>query len=409
MKLCLNPSCPNPRDIVNADQEICQHCGNSLLLRGRYSVSDVLGESGFGKTYQVYDRRLETAKVMKVLTINHPKSVALFQQEAQTLMQLRHPGLPTVEKDGFFTISFPNSQEKSYCLVMEYLAGINLEKWDQQQLIKPINEATVINWLKQLVEILEKVHQQLFFHRNIKPSNIILQADGQLGLIDFGSTKEVAIAHLAGVCGTSKGYGIVSPGYTPGEQAIGKAVPQSDFFALGRTFVYLLTGKEPSDLVEDPRTGALLWQHRVTGISQQTINLIDYLMAPESKDRPHNAEIILQQLRRIERSFQPLDFGDWRGSTQFIPSEPRIKNFTPKYRQLEKKTKLQKAQLLQRLLAIAFFVSLFIAGERIYQETIVPLTKDKNVSSRKTLGYSFKTSGDGARSRVPQTAYRKLK
>ncbi|MEC4984434.1 MAG: serine/threonine-protein kinase [Oscillatoria sp. PMC 1068.18] len=408
MKLCLNPSCSNPRDLVNADQEICQYCGSCLLFQGRYRVSRVLGENGFGKTYQVDDLRFETKKVMKVLTIAHPKSVALFQQEAQTLMQLSHPGLPHVDNDGFFTIFFPNSQEKIYCLVMEYLSGINLDEWYQQQGRKSIDEVTVINWLKQLGEILEKVHKKLYFHRNIKPSNLILQGNGQLGLIDFGSTKEVAIAlcpppfraiaHLAEVGTTNQGYRMLSPGYTPTEQALGKAVPQSDFFALGRTFVYLLTGKNPSDLVEDPRTGKLLWQHHTTGISQRTIDLIDYLMAPQSQDRPHNAEIILQRLRAIERSFQPLDFSD---RAQFLPSEPQTQSIIPNYHQRETKTKDKKAELLERVLAIAFFLSLLIAGQRIYQETMIPLTKNKNVSTTKRISTSFLNSNDQVKSSLP--------
>jgi serine/threonine protein kinase len=98
---------------------------------------------------------------------------------------------------------------------------------------------------------------------------------------------------------------MIAPGYTPIEQAQGKAVPQSDFFALGRTFVYLLTGKSPNDFPEDPRTGELLWQHRAPQVSKAVTDLIDDLMAHEPTNRPHNAPTILQRIAAIDHNWQP--------------------------------------------------------------------------------------------------------
>jgi serine/threonine protein kinase len=94
-------------------------------------------------------------------------------------------------------------------------------------------------------------------------------------------------------------YQIV-PGYTPPEQAKGRAVPQSDYFSLGRTFVYLLTGKSPEDFMEDPRTGELLWQHRATHLSPGFTDVIDYLMATLPGNRPHNAQMILMRLSTLD-------------------------------------------------------------------------------------------------------------
>ena len=84
--------------------------------------------------------------------------------------------------------------------------------------------------------------------------------NGQLVLIDFGTAREVSATYFAKVGQGGNVTGIVSPGYTPPEQTNGKAVPQSDFFALGRTFVYLLTGKPPTAFPENPRTGRLMWR-----------------------------------------------------------------------------------------------------------------------------------------------------
>jgi serine/threonine protein kinase len=187
---------------------------------------------------------------------------------------------------------------------MEKIEGLNLEEWLHQQENQPLSQAQALSWLKQLVEILHQVHQQLYFHRDIKPSNIMLTRDGQLVLIDFGSVREVSHTYLVKVSGEPDVTGIISPGYTPIEQANGKAVPQSDFFALGRTFVYLLTGKSPNDFLEDPRNGKLLWQHRAPQVSKAVTDLIDDLMAPFPANRPHNAQMILQRLAAIDHTWQ---------------------------------------------------------------------------------------------------------
>jgi serine/threonine protein kinase len=281
------------------------------LLQNRYRVKNLLGEGGFGKTYEVEDctegilREPGTPKILKVLLLNDAQAVALFQQEARVLSQLHHPGIPRVEPNGYFTFLPTGRHQPLHCLVMEKIEGVNLEDWLRQQGNQPISQAQALGWLKQLVEILHQVHQQLYFHRHIKPSNIMLASDGQLVLIDFGSAREVSHSYLVKVSGDRNITGMIAPGYTPIEQAQGKAVPQSDFFALGRTFVYLLTGKSPNDFPEDPRTGELLWQHRAPQVSKAVTDLIDDLMAHEPTNRPHNAPTILQRIAAIDHNWQP--------------------------------------------------------------------------------------------------------
>ncbi len=303
MSYCINPRCPKPADPLNAHNLTCRHCGSQLLLQKRYRVKQLLGEGGFGKTYEVDDRG--TSKILKVLLLNDTTAVALFQQEARVLSQLRHPGIPRIEPDAYFTFLPKDRHQPLHCLVMEKIEGVNLEEWQRQQESQPLSQAQALSWLKQLVEILHQIHQQLYFHRDIKPSNIMLTREGQLVLIDFGSAREVSHAYLVKVSGEPDVTGIISPGYTPIEQANGKAVPQSDFFALGRTFVYLLTGKSPKDFPEDPRNSKLLWQHRAPQVSQAMTDLIDDLMAPLPENRPHNAQMILQRIAAIDHNWQP--------------------------------------------------------------------------------------------------------
>ncbi len=295
MIYCCNPKCPKPDDPLNAGQLICCNCGSELLLQNRYRVLKLLGEGGFGKTFEVDDAG--TRKVLKVLRKTYPKAVYLFQREAEVLKQLRHPGIPRVEADGYFTW-LSGAGEPVHCLVMEKIDGQDLEKWLSDN--QPITQERAIDWLKQLLEILDKLHRQQYFHRDINPRNIMLDRQGQLVLIDFGAVREITNTYLIGIVGEREGTRIGSPGYTPPEQVDGQAMPQSDFFALGRTFVYLLTGKSPLEFSKHPDTGKLIWRESAPQISPQLADLIDELMAPFPGLRPANAQVILQRLQAVE-------------------------------------------------------------------------------------------------------------
>lgn len=306
MSLCINPSCPKPENPDNL--LFCPACGSELLLEGRYRVTRQLGAGGFGKTYEVSDRAKRTAasgdrhtrKVLKVLINNEGKYVELFQREAEVLSQLNHPGIPEVEPEGYFTVFPRNSTEPIHCLVMEYIEGMNLEEYLQQRQNRPINQKLALEWLTELSTILDVVHSQNFFHRDIKPSNIMLKPDGNLALIDFGIARKVTSTIMGGGQNT-RAY---TPGYAAPEQEKGYAVLQSDFFALGRTFVYLLTGKDPNEFY-DPYTDEYNWRTAATHISSLLADFIDYLMTRLPGERPLNTQIILQDLQQIEQNLYP--------------------------------------------------------------------------------------------------------
>jgi eukaryotic-like serine/threonine-protein kinase len=303
MTCCINPNCPNFSMPVN--QSTCPDCGLELLLQGRYRAIQRLGNGSFGQVFEVEDMRGATRdrggarKVLKVLSTDYPLAVCLFQREARVLSELKHLGIPKVEPDGYFKLCPQNSKEPLHCLVMEKIEGINLQDWLSSRNNQPLTQKQAIAWLKQLAEILQQVHQRNYFHRDIKPSNIMLKPDGQLVLIDFGAVREVTQTYIRRKDGKG-GTAIISPGYTPPEQADGRAVFTSDFYALGRTFVHLLTGIHPHDIHQCPQTDRLYWRNRVPQINQELADLIDRLMAPLSANRPRNAQEILQYLEGIE-------------------------------------------------------------------------------------------------------------
>ncbi|BAY33917.1 serine/threonine protein kinase [Nostoc carneum NIES-2107] len=301
MSLCINPACTQPHQSGPQEYRFCQNCGSQLDLLERYRVMRLICDnSGFSKVYEAYEK--DTPKIIKVLQANlgaDPKIVELFQQEVAVLGQLNHPGIPKV--DGYFQYKTRDGL-LLHCLVMEQINGINLEQWLKQHDNVPISQTQAIAWLKQLLEILVVLHGKQYLHRDIKPCNIMIrnspdnqtQEDGgDLFLIDFGTAKELAKS-LTGV------NAIMSSGYSAPEQMHGEAVPQSDFFALGRTFVFLLTGYHPLDMY-DIQHNVLHWRNRANHISTLLLNLIDWLMAPEIEKRPANAQEIIQRLEEIEK------------------------------------------------------------------------------------------------------------
>jgi len=300
MSLCVNPHCSQPH---NRDDELfCLRCGSELLLQGRYRVIRQIGGGGFGMTFELNEVRNNTPKVLKVLINNQQKAVELFQLEAAVLSQLNHPGIPKVERDAYFVYIPRNSQDQIHCLVMEKMVGMDLQKWMENRGLRPIDQTLAIQWLKELVTILDQVHGHNFCHRDIKPPNIMLRADGRLTLIDFGTVQAIKQTYWFAQA-QSQVTGIISSGYTPKEQMNGQTVPQSDFFALGRTFVYLLVGKQPTHpAIYNSYTDEIHWRNHAVNISPQLGDLIDQMMARLLSQRPANAQIILQRLAEIEQA-----------------------------------------------------------------------------------------------------------
>jgi serine/threonine protein kinase len=313
---CINPLCSqrhNPDDTEN-----CLACGNSLLINGRirllrplrslsenpYTYTDVFEVEDFDANLHLEPQ----IRVMKVLRwSDNFKLVELLQRESLILQLLEHPGIPKSSKSDYFTFTLNDGFLELHCLVMEKIEGDNLAQW-----IKSYGRITSIlayDWLLQLIDILDLVHRSGFFHRDIKPENIIYQPNGKLALIDFGGARQITRTYLmkvstSGGSDTKIGSGheitaIRTACYSPLEQINGQAVPQSDFYALGRTLVYSATGISLLEIKSDERTGRLLWRSKAPHIDKYLADFIDYLMAPFPGQRPQNTQIIIQRLERL--------------------------------------------------------------------------------------------------------------
>jgi serine/threonine protein kinase/ABC-type phosphate transport system substrate-binding protein len=280
MSLCINPQCHQPH---NSDQVLfCTGCGSEMLLAGKYQAVRLISSQGaFNDTYEITKRGV--SKVLKVLKSDNAKVTKLFDQEFRALKNLiskNVSGIPQV-KD-LFLYSPCDSQQTLRCLVMEPIYGLNLEEYLTAKR-QPINEKIAIDWMSQLTNILKQVHSQGILHRDIKPSNIVLQPDGQLVLTDFGAATAIGANHWG------QTPQIQIPSYTAPEQhQTGESSRKSDFFSLGRTFVYLLTAVHPMSFYHSYKD-ALQWRNKNENISPDFLDLIDYLMEEDPEQRPENA------------------------------------------------------------------------------------------------------------------------
>ncbi|MEH1840786.1 MAG: serine/threonine-protein kinase [Nostoc sp.] len=303
MSLCINPICPKPNHPNNHQNRFCQSCGSHLELLGRYRVMSLLSEkTGFSKVYEAYEQ--DTPKILKILKEDlsgDAKAVELFQQEVTVLGQLKHPGIP--KEDSYFQYQTRNGLVL-HCIAMEKIDGYNLQQWLKLQQNYPISQEQAVAWLKQLLEILNLVHGKHYLHRDIKPSNIMIRSPlgkgwGDLVLIDFGTATEIDRTYPDKLNNSDGITVLMSSSYSAPEQMNAQAVPQSDFFALGRTFVFLLTGYHPLDMY-NVQQNLLHWQHHAIHISPLLLNLIDWLTAADIEKRPVNTQEILQRLEEIE-------------------------------------------------------------------------------------------------------------
>ncbi|MBD2527579.1 protein kinase [Nostoc sp. FACHB-133] len=320
MGYCINPLCKqrqNPDDVNH-----CLLCGTSLLINDRICLVKPLRELtenpfSYMEVFEVDDAGTQwnperKRRVMKVLKWNTPQLVDLIERESLTLRLIEHPCIPKSTIDDFFTFIPNNSSLTLHCLIMDKFEGENLEQWLESN--GRISQSVALQWLRQLVEILDEVHRTEIFHRDIKPSNIILQSSGQLALIDFGVARRVTDTYLAKVSGSggsSTGRGgryeitsVSTPRYSPLEQINGQAVPQSDFYALGRTFVQLVTGIQLMDLPTDKKTGNLIWREQTPQIDKPFADFLDELMAPFPGQRPQTTRVILQRLEKLPQQIK---------------------------------------------------------------------------------------------------------
>jgi serine/threonine protein kinase len=259
-------------------------------LSGRYRLDARLGSGGVGEVWKGYDVELRRAVALKVLLAFDPPHELLqrFRREASIGARLQHPGITVVHDIGH--------HDNRLFIVMELLEGTDLARvLAGSPGGLAVSEA--VGLALQAAVALAAAHDQQVVHRDLKPGNLFLLADGRLKICDFG----IARTGDATVGLTVPGHFLGTPPYTAPEQWRGEHVDaRCDLYALGCVLYELLTGDTPFPATQ--RIWALMRQHMEEAPrSLRTVRddvpavldqLVASLLAKDPADRPVIGDVI---------------------------------------------------------------------------------------------------------------------
>lgn len=263
-----------------------------------YEIQQVLGGGGFGITYLARDTHLDLPVALKEYypgelvargpdgrvtprtregEAHHGFELGLqrFVDEARALATFRHPNIVRV-------LRYFRALGTAF-IVMEYESGESLKRWLPHH--GPLDEAGLLSIVLPLLDGLEAVHGAGFLHRDIKPDNIYVRADGSPVLLDFGAARRV----LA----DGEMTNIVSPGFAPFEQyhSQGEQGPWTDIYSLGAVMYWMVTGRKPLEAAariqsDGMQSAAALAD--TTLFSQSLLQAIEWSLQPTQKRRPQS-------------------------------------------------------------------------------------------------------------------------
>lgn len=313
MSYCINPSCQKPTNPDTVDY--CQHCGSGLLLNHRFRPLKLIGEGGFGRTFQAVDEHSvdESKCVVKQFypenqaqrlkskinvtsqtrIIRGPQAIQNLQdihrKEVEQLSRLKHPQIPTLithfEQDGYLY------------LVQEFIDGENLDTELKRQ--GAFSEAQIWQVLKELLPVIKYINDQHIIHRDIKPENIIRPLNNKpLVLVDFGAAKLVAPQSVSGQFRKTAKTGktvIGTANFMAPEQEKGREVFASDLYSLGVTCICLLTNASPVKLFDDG-SNSWEWRSRSKKVSDKLGKILDNLLELGTAKRYKSADEVIQDI-----------------------------------------------------------------------------------------------------------------
>lgn len=286
-----------------------------VLCNGKYRISKVLGQGGFGITYlakqkiavegplgtieaeiavtikeffmKEFCNREEASSVVTVPSTGSAELVEKFRQkfikEARNISKLNHPNIIKV-LDVF-------EENGTAYYVMEYIEGGSLSDLIDKK--GSLSEAETLNYTRQIASALQYIHANNMNHLDVKPGNVLLRKNGDVVLIDFGMSKNY---DKMGEATTSSPIG-VSIGYAPIEQSrvggLGMFSPATDIYSLGATMFKMITGQTPPEATAVFDEGL---PDMPSNISENTKLVIEKAMQPRRKDRYQTIEDFMQAL-----------------------------------------------------------------------------------------------------------------
>jgi serine/threonine protein kinase len=199
-----------------------------------FQIRRLLGKGGMGYVFEAYDSHLERELALKTvrLDILGEAGKERFLREARACSRINHPNIVTVYSAG--------EVDGDPYMAMELVRGRTLAEYLKEE---QVDWRTLVGWIVQLLDALERLHSEGIVHRDLKPENIMLTADGVPKLMDFGLAHMAAAAQL-----TATGMMVGTVHYMSPEQVLGKEIDaRSDVFSMGILLYRALSGTFPFD------------------------------------------------------------------------------------------------------------------------------------------------------------------
>lgn len=203
-------------------------------LDGRYEIREIIGVGGMAVVYKAYDNiddRIVAVKILKEEFLANEEFRRRFKNESKAIAVLSHPNIVKV-----YDVSFG---DKLQYIVMEYVEGITLKEYIEQQ--KIINWKEALHFTTQILRALQHAHDKGIVHRDVKPQNIMLLQNGNIKVTDFGIAR-----FSRGETRTMTESAIGSVHYISPEQARGEITDdKADIYSVGVVLYEMITGKLP--------------------------------------------------------------------------------------------------------------------------------------------------------------------
>lgn len=266
------------------------------IIDDRYQIEEILGRGGMAEVYRAVDIHLNQKVAIKVLRAEREHSeVALkrFALEAKALAQLQHPNIVAVLDSGVF--------EGMPYLVMDYMPGGTLKN----RMGKPVPWQEAAKLLIPIAQALNYTHNHGILHRDVKPTNILLNEDSTPMLSDFGIAKLIEAEETMDLTHTGSPIGTFS--YMSPEQGLGKQIDsRTDVYALGVVFYELITGQKPFTgnttlaVIHAQAQGKFPHPKKfVPDIPDAVMNFMQKTLAPKPEDRHPNMAALATALEKL--------------------------------------------------------------------------------------------------------------
>lgn len=342
------------------------------LIRGtriadRYEIIELLGSGGMGKVYRVEDTKVEEEIALKII---HPdiaikkRNLDRFHQELKLARKIKHKNVCQMFDLG--------EDADRVFITMEYVSGENLKTFVRRS--KRLDIGTAISISKQICEGLAEAHKQGVIHRDLKSSNIMIDRNGNVRIMDFGIARSLESKKI-----TREGFTVGTPEYMSPEQVSGKDLNKvSDIYSFGIILFEMLTGRVP---FEGDTSLDIALKHKIEPppdpreinfqIPEELGQVIFKCLEKDRNNRYQNIEDVCAELSRIEKE---------------IPTKERI------IADRESRTKLKTTSIKSYMLPGILFLILILVFGFLFFDRIIPSGGTKWQNSIAVLPFTDKSS-----------------